>query len=170
MDNQLATKAEVAADKSDAWIARKVKFALLLHRNVNATNTTVAVKDGVVTLTGEASSLAQKELTTEHANDIEGVQSVKNEMTVVQTQKPDDRSTGDKLDDASITAQVKSALSTHRSTSALKTKVETRNGTVTLTGIAKNAAEKTLVSKLVNDIQGVSSVENKMTVETIQSK
>lgn len=67
-------------------------------------------------------------------------------------------------DDASITAQVKAALTTHRSTSAVKTKVETHNGEVTLTGIAKNAAEKALVTKLVTDIQGVTRVNNEMTL------
>ena len=76
---------------------------------------------------------------------------------------------GEKLDDASITAQVKTALFTHRSTSAMKTKVITRNGEVTLTGIAKNAAEKSLVTKLVDDIQGVTSVKNEMTVDLVKT-
>jgi osmotically-inducible protein OsmY len=34
-----------------------------------------------------------------------------------------------------------------------------------VTGIAKNAAEKSLVTKLVTDIQGVTDVMNEMTVE-----
>ena len=60
----------------------KVKTALLFHRNVRATKTDVNVKDGVVILSGEASSRAQKELTTEYARDIDNVKEVKNEMTV----------------------------------------------------------------------------------------
>jgi len=60
---------------------------------------------------------------------------------------------------------VKSSLMSHHSTSALKTKVETTDGVVTLSGIAKNAAQKTLVTKLVTDINGVSSVINNMTIE-----
>ena len=63
VDNQLATKAEVAAESADTWIGRKVKLDLLFHRNVSASKTTVEVKDGIVTLKGEASSVAQKELT-----------------------------------------------------------------------------------------------------------
>jgi len=59
---------------------------------------------------------------------------------------------------------VKSSLLSHRSTSALKTKVSTTDGVVTLTGIAKNAAEKSLVTKLVTDIDGVTSVVNDMTI------
>ncbi len=104
VDNQLATKAEVAAENADIWIGRKVKLALLFHRNVNAGNTTVEVKDGVVTLRGEASSTAQKELTTEYATDIENVKSVKNEMTVAATPVAGERTEGEKIDDASITA------------------------------------------------------------------
>jgi hypothetical protein len=41
----------------------------------------------------------------------------------------------------------------------------TRNGEVTLTGIAKNDAEKALVTKLVTDIRGVTGVKNQMTVQ-----
>jgi osmotically-inducible protein OsmY len=165
VNNQLATKAEAAAENADTKMAWKVKTSLLFHQNVSASATTVEVKDGVVTLTGEASSVAQKELTTEYAKDIEGVKDVKNEMTVAATPALAERTAGTKIDDASVTAQVKTALLTHRSTSAMKTKVETRDGVVTLTGIARNAAEKALVTKRVTDIQGVTSVKNEMTVE-----
>jgi osmotically-inducible protein OsmY len=170
VNNQLVTKAEIAAENADAWTTRKIKLALLFHRNVDAGKTTVDVKDGIVTLRGDASSAAQKDLTAEYANDIDGVKEVKNEMTVVKGPRPLERTAGEKIDDASITAQVRSALSTHRSTSAIKTKVETRRGEVTLTGIARNAAEKTLVAKLVNDIQGVTTVKNLMTVDEPKSK
>ena len=167
VENQLATPAEVAAENANVWIGRKVKLALMFHRNVNAGQTTVAVADGVVTLTGEAASLAQKELTGEYAGDIEGVNSVKNEMTVAALPEPLERTVGEKLDDMSITAQVKTALLVHRSTSTVKTKIVTRNGEVMLTGIAKNDAEKSLVSKVVADIQGVASVKNEMTVAEV---
>ena len=90
-------------------------------------------------------------------------------MTVAAAPEPVERTTGEKIDDASVTAQVKAALLTHHSTSALNTKVETRDGEVTLTGIAKNAAEVSLVTKLVTDIQGVTSVKNQMTVEEIKT-
>ena len=74
-----------------AGSALKVKTALLFHRNVRATKTDVNVKDGIVSLSGEASSMAQKELTTEYAKDVEGVKEVKNEMTVAKAPaKPDE--------------------------------------------------------------------------------
>jgi osmotically-inducible protein OsmY len=167
VDNQLRVSGEQPAEHSDTWISMKVKTALLFHRNVSGTGTKVYVKDGVVTLQGEAGSLAQKELTTEYAKDIDNVKEVKNEMTVAKTPPAPDSTLGDKIDDASITAQVKSALMAHRSTSAIHTKVSTADGVVTLSGIAKNAAEKRLVTKLVTDINGVTSVINNMTIEIV---
>ncbi len=164
VDNRLEVKGEDHAEHSDGWLGVKVKTALLFHRNVRATKTGVDVKDGVVTLSGEASSLAQKELTAEYAADVEGVKDVKNEMTVAAAPEPTERSASQRIDDASITAQVKWSLMAHRSTSSMKTGVETKEGVVTLTGIAKNEAEKSLVTKLVNDIDGVSSVINNMTI------
>ena len=72
---------------------------------------------------------------------------------------------GDQIDDASITGLAKMTLLYHRSTSALNTSVTTKNGVVTLTGKAKNAAEKDLATKYVNDVNGVKSVKNQMTIE-----
>ena len=167
VDNQLATMAEAAAENADTWIGRKVKLALMFHRNVNAGATAVEVQDGVVTLQGEAANEAQKTLTAEYAADIEGVTAVKNEMTVADPPVLAERTMGEKLDDMSITAQVKTALLTHRSTSAIQTKVVTRDGEVTLTGVAQSEAEKALAGKLVADINGVTSVKNEMTVEEV---
>ncbi|MGA2281187.1 MAG: BON domain-containing protein [Verrucomicrobiota bacterium] len=164
VDNQLTVKGECPAEHSDMWIGVKVKTALLFHRNVSATGTTVYVKNGIVTLQGEASSLAEKELTTEYAKDVDNVKSVKNEMTIAKTPAIPSETMGDKIDDASITAEVKSSLLSHHSTSALKTSVSTTDGVVTLSGIAKNDAEKSLVTKLVTDINGVTSVINNMTI------
>ena len=164
VDNRLDVKGEPPTANSDAWLVTKVKTTLLFHRSVSAGKTEVDVKDGIVILRGEAASQAQKDLTTEYAKDVEGVKDVKNEMTVAKTSKKT-RTVGEKIDDASITAQVKMALLFHRSTSAINTKVETKDGVVTLTGKAQNAAEKDLVDKLVNDITGVKSVNNRMTIE-----
>lgn len=162
VDNKLGVKGERPAENSDAWLVTKVKTTLLFHSNVSAM-TEVSANNGIVTLRGEAASQAEKDLTTEYAKDIEGVKDVNNEMSV--SGAPKKKATmGDKFDDASITAQVKMALLSHRSTSAVHTKVETKNGVVTLSGKAENAAEIDLVTKYVSDIKGVKRVNNKMTI------
>jgi osmotically-inducible protein OsmY len=167
VDNQLQVSGEQPAEHSDTWIGWKVKSALLFHRNVSATGTDVDVKDGIVTLTGQASSLAQRELTTEYAKDVDNVKGVKNDMTIAQAPATPDATIGDKIDDASITAEVKSSLLSHHSTSALRTTVSSKAGVVTLGGVAKNEAEKSLVTKLATDINGVTSVINNMTIEVV---
>lgn len=164
VDNKLEVKTVSPAVGSDEWLITKVKTTLLFHRSVSAAKTEVFAKDGIVTLRGEAASQAQKELTTEYARDVEGVKDVNNEMIVKSAMKQK-RSVGVKIDDASLTAQVKMTLLYHRSTSAVKTSVTTKRGIVTVSGKAANQAEKDLVSKLVADINGVKQVTNRMTIE-----
>jgi hyperosmotically inducible protein len=163
VDNMLEVKGESPAKMSDAWITAKVKTIFLFHKNVSAI-TEVNTKDGVVTLQGKAANEAQKDLTTEYAKDVEGVKGVNNEMTVGKIAKKK-QTVGQKIDDASITAQVKMTLLYHRSTSALNTSVKTKRGVVTLSGKAKSGAEMDLAAKFANDVNGVKSVNNRMTIE-----
>ncbi len=172
VDNQLEVKDESGQENSDSWITMKVKTTLLFHRNVSAM-TEVSTKDGIVTLQGDAASQAQKDLTTEYVKDVEGVTGVQNEMTVAnEPVNPDEKTLGQKvrdiggsIDDASITALVKMTLLYHRSTSTLDTGVKTKDGLVTLDGKAENKAEKALATKYVQDVYGVKSVVNNMTIE-----
>jgi len=165
VDNRLTVKGAEPTANSDAWIKEKVEITLLLHRSVGDSKIEVAVKNGTVTLKGITASQAKKELATAYTEDVEGVKNVKNEMTVSGSWKTTYNKAAEYIDDASITAQVKYALLSHRSTSALQTKVETSNGVVTLSGQAKNAAERTLATLLANDINGVQAVRNLMTLE-----
>lgn len=166
VDNQLTIKGETPhAEHSDGWIGMKVKNALYFYRNVSATNTAVFVKDGMVTLKGEATSLAQKDLTTEYAKDVEGVKGVSNEMTIAATPSPE--MTYENIDDASISAQVKWSLASHYSTSMIKPTVTTTAGVVTVSGTTKTSTEKDLVTKLVTNIQGVKSITNNLTITEV---
>jgi len=198
VDNKLTEKGEAPAANTDAWLVNKVQSTLLFHRNVNATETEVIAKDGIVTLRGEAASAAQKDLVTAYTKDVDGVKEVKNEMKVknemtvpaaavtpgekTMGQKMDVvgekmgtmgeklGAMGEKIDDASVTALAKTTLLYHRSTSALNTTVETKDGVVKLGGKARNEAEKDLATKFVSDVYGVKTVINNMTVEGMESK
>lgn len=161
--NEIVVKAS-HPEHSDAWIAFKVRSRLLVKGHVSATSTKVAVNEGVVTLTGTADSDAQKELTAAYAKDIEWVKSVKNDLVV--TIPAPGSTIGEKIDDASITSQMKYALLTNKATSAVKTKVDTIDGVVSITGEAASDAEKALVTKLAQDVRGVKSVKNDMTVKS----
>ena len=172
VDNKLVEKNGAPAAKSDAWLTTKVKTTLLFHKNVNATGTEVTSQDGIITLRGHANSTAQKDLTSEYAMDVEGVKNVKNEMNVanapIKTTTPATTSkvdtVVDSIDDASVTGMVKATLLSHRSTSAINTTVDTKDGVVTLGGKAKTAAEKDLAGKFAGDVNGVTKIVNNMTV------
>jgi len=151
------------AEHSDKWMAVKIRSRLLVKGNVSAATTKVEVMDGNVVLTGTAKNSAQKDLTEAYAKDIDGVKSVKNDIMV--KDEPASETMGEKIDDASITSQVKYALLSHKSTSALKTRVTTTDGVVRVTGEASSAAEKSFVTKLAQDVRGTRSVTNDMTVK-----
>ncbi|BDD87865.1 BON domain-containing protein [Desulfofustis limnaeus] len=173
VDNQLIESGQTPAEKSDAWLITKVKATLLLHSNVNGSATEVNTDKGIVTLRGQAASNAQKDLTAEYARDVVGVKEVVNEMTVTADTEQAGKTTmtekmitlGEKIDDASITALVKTTLFYHRSTSGLNTSVTTKDGVVTLGGKARTGAEKDLAGKFASDVHGVKTVNNTISVE-----
>ncbi|MBN1471521.1 MAG: BON domain-containing protein [Syntrophaceae bacterium] len=164
VDNQLEFVGDLPAENSDAWIGMKVKTLLLFKRNVSAVKTEVSVKDGIVTLKGLADNQAQKDLSGEYAKDVEGVKDVKNEMILAALPAEPKQTMGEKIDDASITTQIKIALLWHRSTSAFRTGVETTDGVVKLTGRTTSAAGKDMVTKIASDIKGVTEVINNMII------
>jgi hyperosmotically inducible periplasmic protein len=182
VDNRLELKDELAR-KADALVSARVIIELLSHGNLSATDAYVHVRDGVVTVRGEVASRAQMDLITEYIMDVEGVKDVENEMVLIDDKMlpPTTASekvgnmgrkigekaidVGESIDDASITSLVKATLLYHRSTSAAITKVETEDGVVKLSGMAKNTSEKDLASKFVSGVYGVKKVVNDMTIE-----
>ncbi|MFH2055233.1 MAG: BON domain-containing protein [bacterium] len=169
VNNQLTVTGAPLDPNSDATLVERIRSALLLHRSVSNVGLDVSATDGKAILQGNASSEAQKELTTEYARDVSGVKEVDNQMTVTESPPVPERTLGEKIDDASVTALVRMSLFLHHGTDVFDTQVSTRKGVVTLSGTAKNRAEIDLATKLVSDIHGVESVTNQMTVEGSQS-
>jgi hyperosmotically inducible protein len=165
VDNKLEVIGGIPQKNSDAWIQMRVKNMLMLHRNLDSDNTVVDVKDGLVTLHGEAGSQAEKGLTAEYVKEVEGVKDVDNKLTVATAPKTKHRTVGEYIDDASIKSQIKLALLFHRGTNPFRADIVVKNGMVTVSGKAKNAAEKELVSKRIEDIHGVVSIDNRMIIE-----
>jgi hyperosmotically inducible protein len=177
VDNQIEVRGG-PAEYSDAWVHLRVRATLSIHQSVSSAKTLVEVKDSVVTLKGEAATEAQKEQAADYANLVNGVRSVKNEMTVLMHPKSGLRKAGELtakitpevVDDASITAQVKMALLSHRTVGPLAITVTTVGGVLTLGGAASDAVQRDLVTRLVTDINGVKSVVNNMSVGTSASR
>ena len=162
--NNLEVKDGLPADGSDLWIRDKVKTMLMFNRNFDGFKTDVDVKDGVVTLSGEAKSEAQIESMTAYVLDIGGVINITNDITVEKEVKAVSGKGSDYVDDASITAQVRLAMLFNRMTSNFKTEVETKNGLVTLSGNALNSIEKEFAGELAGYIHGVRGVRNDIVI------
>jgi hyperosmotically inducible protein len=155
-----------AEEKSDAWLVLKVKAALLANSTASILKTKVDSKDGIVTLSGEADSKAQKDSATDAAQKIDGVKSVHNEMTIVEKKSEESKpNLSGAIDDMTITAKIKSALFANKSTSGLRTLVVTKDGVVTLSGKARTREEKQTAEQLAKDVQGVKKVINQMDID-----
>ena len=68
------------------------------------------------------------------------------------------------LDDTEITAKVKTALLNEPGFQSMKITVVTKKGVVVLTGSVDSQEKKDRASKLVDSIEGVNSVSNKLAI------
>ena len=68
------------------------------------------------------------------------------------------------VDDTAITTSVKARFVDNRNVDAASIKVETLNGTVMLSGFAKNATERTTAETIARNVSGVRSVRNDIAV------
>jgi hyperosmotically inducible protein len=68
------------------------------------------------------------------------------------------------IDDAAITTAVKARFVDNKDVDASSMHVETLNGTVMLSGFAKNATEKTTAESLARKVNGVKAVKNEIAV------
>ncbi len=68
------------------------------------------------------------------------------------------------VDDAAITTAVKGRFVDNADVDASSIKVETLNGTVMLSGFAKNMKEKTTAEQITMKVGGVKSVKNEIAV------
>jgi len=72
---------------------------------------------------------------------------------------------GQILDDATITAAVKAEYVKDREVDALKIDVDTKNGIVTLNGVAPSETGRNRAETLAMSVKGVSKVNNNLTIK-----
>jgi hyperosmotically inducible protein len=127
---------------------------------------TVVVDNGKATLTGKVDEDVNKELAKQIALGVSGVKEVDNKI-VVQTDyvpKALNQTYGQVIDDATVTAAVKSRLAWSKYVDGGAVHVETKAGRVTLTGEVANTEAKESVKRLAIGTRGVVSVTNQLTV------
>lgn len=74
------------------------------------------------------------------------------------------KTVGETIDDATITARVKTALLNDPNVGGLKIDVDTTKGVVTMSGIVKSKAEEERAIQLARQISGVADVKSTLQV------
>lgn len=165
----MAAAATVSQEITDARQETQIWTTYALNPYLRALDLKVSVKNGKATLTGTVEEEVNKELAKEIALGVSGITAVDNQIVVQPeyTPKPSpEPGYGERIEDASITAAVKSKLLWSRHAEGMTAKVETRRGRVTLSGTADSAAARDNAGRLAMGTRGVVSVNNQLVVDS----
>jgi hyperosmotically inducible protein len=146
----------------DAALLTSVKSALAADPVTEAGEINVDVNRGVVKLAGFVDTSKEKSKAGDIARQVDGVQSVKNDITV----KEGNSSTGEVIDDSILTGKVKAALIADSATKAHQINVETKGGVVQLSGFVDNAGAKSAATNVAKSVTGVKDVRNELSVKS----
>jgi osmotically-inducible protein OsmY len=142
--------------RSDEFIRDDVVFELKWDPKITSKDIAVAVKDGVVTLSGFVSSYYEKDAAEKAAKRVYGVRAVANDIEVkLATTRTDPE----------IAREVVRELDSHVSIPADKIKVTVKNGWVTLEGTVDWQYQKALAESAVKKLRGVIGVFNNIEVK-----
>lgn len=151
----MATMTSVPA-KSDTALREDVMFELKYDPKIASPDIAVAIKDGVVTLTGYASSYWEKDAAEKAAKRVYGVKAVANEIQV---------KLGITRTDPEIARDAVHELESHVSIPADRIKVTVKSGWVTLEGMVDWQYQKTLAESSIKRLKGVLGVTNNIEVK-----
>lgn len=165
------TKDTMGQNITEARQESQIWTTYALSPYLRASDIKVSVHDGKATLTGTVEEGVNKDLAREIALGVSGITDVDNQIVVQADYVPParaqagDRAYGEVIEDASITAAVKSKLAWSRDADAIGMNVETQRGKVTLSGNADSKAEKDKAGRLAESTRGVVSVSNQLVVQ-----
>lgn len=164
-----ATGTEITAARQEGQIWATYALSPFLRAN----DLEVKVVDGRATLTGIVEEDVNKELAGELALGVDGIRAIDNQIEVKadHAAKPDSRRTvyATRVDDASLSAAVRSKLAWSQQLNDGRTRVSTQQGRVTLKGEVDSAADKDLAQRLAAGTRGVASVDNQLRVAAMPS-
>lgn len=158
----------VSQDVTEARQETQIWTTYALSPYLRANDLKVSVDNGKATLTGKVDESVNKDLAKQIALGVSGIKEVDNQIVVQQdyvaAAASSTRSYGEAIDDATITATVKSKLLWSKSTDGLTADVDTNRGRVTLKGTADSKDAKALAGRLALNSRGVESVDNQLVV------
>ena len=152
----------------DASITTRIKTTYLFNRHLDSFRIHVETHDGIVTLHGTVPSDIHRDLAAAIAASADEVREVRNKLDLAEAggagPEEDERTFGEAVHDASVTASVKMALAFERGVRGSAISVRTDRGTVTLTGEVDSEAERQIAARVARDIEGVKHVVSNVQV------
>lgn len=145
----------------DSVVTSSVKSALLADDLVKSFDLQVETRKGVVQLSGFADSQAQIDQALLLTRAVAGVTDVENGVTL----KGGPTTVGTKIDDATVTGRVKTALLADPDIKSFDISVLTFKGEVQLTGFVNSQNQIDMATKLASAAEGASSVKNELMIK-----
>jgi len=164
-DNDMGPTAHsdsVGAAIDDSAITTRVKASYLGDDRLKGSHIKVTTTNGVVTLTGSASSAASKDAAEQLAKGVDGVTSVDDEVTTPSSSGAAHRAMANTErvgSDSWITTKVKSEITADSISKGFKVSVKTVHGVVMLSGVLPNDDAVAHVKDIAQKVEGVKSVE-----------
>ncbi len=143
--------------KSDTQLQHDVQSELEWEPAIESSHIGVAVKDGIVTLSGTVGSLREKARAEEVTKRVEGVRAVADEITVAVP-------AGHERTDEEIAATVLDSLAWNSAVDEKRIRVAVSRGWVTLDGTCDWKHQGEAAEKDVRMLSGVHGVTNRITV------
>lgn len=145
--------------KTDFEIQKDVMDELTWQPLLSASQIGVAVKNGIVTLTGTVDSYLEKIVAEDAAKKVTGVKAVAEDIEV--------KLKGSKKNDTEIAEAVMFSLRWHSSIDENKIKIKVENGWVTLDGSVTWNFQKVAIRSAIAKLEGVKGITNNLQVNPI---
>jgi len=162
----LANQQTWKEESLDAWIDGKAETILLFNTDLNSFDINTNVNHGVITLTGDVNNRIEKLLARELVEDLDGVEAVDNQLTILNTPVKEDSNNKAlvALTDAKITTVIKTRLLMEEDISSLDINVDTNDHTVELSGEVASVKQNDLAMYIARNTKDVKQVINKLEV------
>lgn len=162
----VGVKADSHQEVVEARQESQIWTTYALSPYLRANDLKVVVHSGKATLTGKVDENVNKELAKEIALGVSGIKEVDNQIVVQADYQPKItvQNYGQVIDDATVTAAVKSRLAWSKNIDSMAIRVETKSGRVALTGTAANSDAKESAGRLAVGTRGGVSVSNQLLI------
>ena len=151
----------------DTAVTGSVKAAFAVHRDLSSRPIGVQTEDGHVTLSGTVATEEERLDAEELASNVEGVDGVDNRIQIdpeLKDLEPEQRSLGERVDDAALLAKIRTALHLDREARRIDVDIQVSSGRVILRGEVPSEELAGRIRTRVASVGGVELLDDELEV------